>query len=429
MRGTKMWFLSYIGDFSTPLRSVRNDRDVSCRAKSFVSCRAKSRHLLLALLLLLSSCSKPQGQETAFVPVPDLNSPIEFSEQLVEPETKGLDPVTDALEGIKAQRFGVFSWWNPIGEVFDELYNPANLYQQNNDVVEVDFTTTPRKWKCNPSAYWPFACNLSFFAYAPYLEHTQPYLVGEETVQPELRFPSADYTQGMPRASYSPNPDITHQVDLCIAAPVFDREPSSTPIHFAFKHALTRIRLYIRAIGDDQGGYLAYRIDDVIINGIVGTNTFTYQDDADEPFVWDEVTASTPKDGNYHLTAAAGHLTQEWVMRNNSAYDPAVLHDLTTYTAANVSNAPNGSLYFLPQDLFTPILEIGVGQYVKGTSTLLSILPPIRKPLPTAQSWHAGETIAYLITVDVANYVILDITPVLTPWADAENTHPTQRIY
>lgn len=379
--------------------------------------------------ILLASCNKPQGQEASFVPVPDMSAPIEFSEQVTEPQTKGLDPVTDALEGIKAQRFGVFSWWNPRDEVFDELYNPANLYQQNNDVVEVDFTTTPRKWKCNPTAYWPFECNLSFFAYAPYLEHTQPYLVGEETVQPELRFPSADYTQGMPRASYTPNPDITHQVDLCIAAPVFDREPSSTPIHFAFKHALTRIRLYIRAIGDDQSGYLAYRINDVIFSGIVGTNTFTYQDDPDEPFVWDEVTSSTPKDGEYHLTVANSHLNPTWVYMSSTTYAPADLHNLLTYTDANGSDAPNGRLYLLPQALFTPVLELGVGQYIRGTNTLLSILPPIRKALPTAQSWHPGETVAYLVTVDLANYVILDITPVLTPWADAENPHPTQRIY
>lgn len=382
---------------------------------------------------LLASCSKPAAEETAeaavFTPVPDLSAPIEFSESVVmedTPGTKGLDPVDGALEGIKHQRFGVFSWWNPRADAFDALTNPANIYQSNSDVVFVeDLSSDLRKWRCTPRAYWPFSCNLSFFAYAPYLEHTQPWEEGGETRQPELMFPSADYTQGMPRATYSPDTNVTHQVDFCIAAPVFDREPSPTPIHFAFKHSTTRIRLFVKADGDRPPGY-DYRIDDAIISGVVGTNTFTYNDDPDRPFIWDAVTASTPKSGEYHLSVNDAELSESMV--NMISEHPG--SDISTYTAIN--SRPNGRLYLLPQELTSDAsLELAIGMYniSSGAPIRNSILPPFKVNLPVSQAWNPAQTIAYLITVDVSRYVVLDIVPLVIPWVDAGNTHPDQIIY
>ena len=401
---------------------------VIARAKELVIAGLKIL-VIAGLTGNLLSCSKPQEQEAAFVPVPDMSAPIEFSEQIAEPQTKGLDPITDPVYGIYQQHFGIYSWWNPIEEVFDELNNPANIYQSNNDVQFVEnISSSIRKWKCNPTAYWPFACNLSFFAYAPY-QHTEPYMVGDELMQPELVFPSNDYTQGMPRATYTPRTRVRNQVDFCLAPPVFDREPSNEPIHFAFQHALTRILLYVNVVGT-RLPYTQYRITDAIISNVVGTNTFTYVDNSSDPsippFVWDPVTSSTPHDGEYHLTYTNTELNSSWVK---------FVSDLTTETGTDRYtwiNAPDpGRLYLLPQELSDATLELAISTYREsgGSYTLSSILPPFRMTIPTAQSWEAGKAVAYLVTLDLTNLTVAGIKAMLVDWNDSVNAHPNQIIY
>ena len=375
---------------------------------------------------LLSGCTKHQGQEAALSPEPDLSAPIEFSEVISDtqsPDTKGLNPLNNVGDGIELQGFGVFSWWNPRGEAFDELHNPVNIYQNNNPVQEVDFTTTPRKWKCNPTAYWPLACNLSFFAYAPYLEHTQPYMVGDETVQPELRFPSADFTQGMPRATFTPDVSVANQVDFCIAAPVFDCPPSDDAIHLAFKHALTMIRLYVKLTGTPMPN-TKYRITDAIISGVAGTNTFTYRDNAAVPFVWDEVTDSTPKDGEYHLTKERSELVST-----------AMNHDINVYTQFKddyifINGVDQGRIYILPQNLSASAqLELGLSTYIGNSSEVSSIFPPFRMTLPSTPAWQPGKVIAYQVTLDVSSATVTSVTAVIVDWADSYNSHIDQIIY
>ena len=392
---------------------------------------AGSRLIVMAgltgnLLLLLASCSK--NTPAPFVPVPDESAPIEFSETVL-PETKGLDPVDNAPEGILWQHFGVFSWWNPRGTVFDAVSNPANFYQHNNHVAPIDPEETVggfRKWHCTPSAYWPLGCNLSFFAYAPYLMHTQPYEESGEQKTPQLIFPSDDYVQGMPRATYTPDVRVTNQVDLCIAAPVFDRVPSPEPIHFAFKHVMTRIRLFVRLLGDTPDANHFYRIDDAIISGVLGTNSFTYNDTPDVPVIWDSVDASEPREGEYHLTVNDQQLISGAMGISDSYSD----NDISTYTCVN--NEDNGRLYLLPQELTTAAeLELAIGFYYQngGQTRRVSILPPFTVSLPASQAWVSSSTVAYLVTVDVSKFVVMDINPLVTPWEDAGNTHPDQIIY
>lgn len=378
---------------------------------------------------LIAACTKPAGEEVAFTPEPDLSAPIEFSEQITEPQTKGLDPLTsDNAEGIWKQRFGVFSWWNPIGEAFDETHNDPNLYQVNNDVEHVasSFTSGEHSWRCNPRAYWPFRCNLSFFAYAPYLEHTQPWEEGGEMQQPALLFPSADYTQGMPRVTYSPRTNVSNQVDLCIAAPVFDREPSTEPIHFAFQHALTRILLYVKAIGTPLPGN-KYRITDAIISGIAGSNTFTYVNDVEHPFVWDDVTVSNPLDGEYHLTVANTQLVAAALNSDETPEHPTSAF-YTTYS--HINYPLNGRLYLLPQTLTASAqLELAVTAFAGDTQNVISIFPPFRVTLPDSQPWVAGQTIAYKVTIDISRVTVADIKPYIIPWADSGNVHEDEIIY
>lgn len=375
-----------------------------------------------AVLLAVVACTKPAGQEAAFTPEPDLSAPIEFSEQVAEPQTKGLEPLTGAfIEGIWNQHFGVYSWWNPKGTAFDPVHNPANVYQVNNDVVhQGTFASGVHSWKCNPSAYWPFKCNLSFFAYAPYLHH-ESYEQDGETLSPDIIFPSADYTEGMPRATYSPRTSVTNQVDFCIAPPVCDRLPSDDPVHFVFKHALTRIQLHVKALGTPMPG-TTYRVTDAIISGIAGSNTFTYVNDVDHPFVWDDVTVSNPLDGEYHLTGARTELVSTAL--NNTlpgAFDTDYLH---------VNSVDNGRLYLLPQILTSSAyLELAVTTFDHDTDDVLSVYPPFRMTLPASQPWVEGQTIAYQVTIDLSKVTVVGINAMIIPWEDAKDNTEDVIIY
>jgi len=371
-----------------------------------------------AVLLLAAACTKPAGQEAAFTPEPDLSAPIEFSEQVAEVETKGLDPMGDYYEGIELQHFGVYSWWNPKGTAFNPVSNDPNIYQVNNNVVYQGVISGKRTWKCAPSAYWPFRCNLSFFAYAPYLHH-ESYEFGGETLPPDIIFPSADYTQGTPRVTHTPRTSVTNQVDFCVAKPVYDRLASTEPIHFKFQHALTRIQIHVKALGTPMPS-TQYRITDAIISGVAGSNTFTYNNDPDVPFIWDAVTSSTPMDGEYHLTKTKGELVATPLNNTNpSAYDTDYLH---------INSFDNGRLYLLPQVLTaSACLELAVSAF-QGDA-VVSIFPPFRMTIPASQPWVAGQTIAYLVTIDISRVTIADIKAMIIPWDDAKDNTEDVIIY
>lgn len=378
--------------------------------------------LCLALVAALFSCRREPGTE-ASGPVPDTGAPISYCASAGAAQTKGLDEIDNSEDrGIIAQHFGIFALWNPAGTYFDEANNPAKAYLSNRNVAYTGRTDGRDYWSCNPAAYWPIDSWLNFFAYAPYQEHVQPYEDGDgNTLQPMLRFPSEDYTAGMPRASYCPNTDVTNQVDLCIGTPALDRSRADGTVPITFEHALTRIRIYVNVEGSKPATY-QYRVTDLIISGVMGTNTFTFQDDA-TPFVWDAASPSEPYDGSYHLTYDRTQLTSAWVKFTDDL--PPGATGLERYTWANQMD--NGRLYMLPQTLTDAAeLEVALSIYRDnggGSYSLVSILPPLTSKLPTNVVWEPGKTISYLVRLGVTEAIIAEVEPLVTDWTDAGNTH------
>ena len=341
-----------------------------------------------------------------------------------QPVTRGLDEIDNSSDrGIIPQRYGVYAIRNGEGVDFDEDANPANWYFQNSDVSYIEtLGNSNTLWCGNPPVFWPSFDRLNFFAYAPYMQDGR---AAGETEQ-ALVFPSEDYVSGMLRATYTPTANVTRQVDLCIGTPALNWTKGDGNVPFTFKHALTRVRLYVRVLGTRQPGY-EYRVTSAIFTGLVGSNSFTYVNDPDVPYRWDTVTAGTPHEDGYTLTYNGNQLTTDWV---KFVGDPCGEGITDPYTHINALD--NGRLYLIPQTLTSDAkLEIDISLYkVNGASaTLQAILPPFDMDLPTATAWEAGKTVSYLITVDATKLVVLDIKAMVSEWESAGNSHDTQTIF
>lgn len=361
------------------------------------------------------------GDEIFFQVDPMATDPFDGENPIYQAVTRGLDPIDNSIDrGIIPQRFGVYAVRNAEGVDFDPVNNPMNLYLNRHDVEYLEtLADDDTYWRGSPSAYWPSFDRLNFFTYAPY----RVAVPQAGSTEPDLQFPSSDYVKGMPRATYTPAANVTNQVDLCISRPALNLNytKENTPIvPLAFKHALTRIRLFVRVKGTRLPQYV-YRVTKINLSGLVGTNTFTYQDNATTPFVWDAITASTPHDAGYSLTYSATELTSSWV---TFIGDPAGDGITDSYTWVN---APvNGRLYLLPQPITEAAeMEIVISMYKESgvSASLQSVLPSFLMHLPTDTAWEPGKTVSYLITVDATNMVILDIDAKVDEWDSAGNTH------
>ena len=350
--------------------------------------------------------------------------------------TRGLDEIDNSTDrGIIPQRYGVFAWRNAENVPFDPVSNPMDLYMDNHDTEYLRTLASENTyWHGNPSVFWPSFDRLNFFAYAPYMAKVH----ADESGVPPLVFPSEDYTAGMPRATYTPNAVVNSQVDLCIGTPRFDRTKNDNPVPLTFKHALTRVRLYVRLIGttsqSTQPRDYEYRVTNAVLSGIVGTNTFTYQDNATLPYVWDAIPASVPRDAVYNLrwdTTPACQLTVNWLkFVGDSGIGPGVTDPYTWITAPD-----NGRMYLIPQSITSDAsLKLNISMYRPNAasianSALQSVLPPFNVSLPTDTAWEAGRTVSYLITVDITKLVVVDIRAMVSEWIDAGNTHGPQTIF
>ena len=400
-----------------------------------------SRKLLLkktnGTLVTVGACKKAYfrltvpSEEIFFevTPMADFATPA-----TLQPVTRGYDPIDNSSDvGLVAERnyYGVSAIRTAEGVSFAPADNPANWYVQNSAVSlmgepsDYNLFTENTIWCGNPPLFWPSFDNLTFFAYAPYLANVQP--VG--TTEPQLRFPSEDYVAGMPRATYTPDRGVSRQVDLCLSKPAFDWNKTMGNVPFSFKHALTQVRLYVRVKGEPLPGGHFFRADAAVFSGLVASNTFTYVNDTDTPFVWDPVTDSTPREEGalYTLDYQSAHL----VTNELPWYLPADLDDgTTTAQFLFINQTHNGRLYLIPQAITSMAkLQLNINLYRSSPVSLVSMLPPFIMNLPTATPWGAGQTVSYLITVDASRMVVLDIVAKVTPWADPGNDHDEQTIY
>lgn len=378
-------------------------------------------------MITLAGCRKAELDSGNKAPVPDMSAPIEWT-VTTEVQAKGLDYMDNSDRGILSQRFGVFGYWNnpdsPVNDPYNMVY--SSPFIKNSEMEYTVLEGGTYSWSCKPKAYWPYQGSATFFAYAPYQKNMQPYEDSNgNNVEPMLRFPAADYESGLLRASFSPSTRVTNQADFCIACPQFDKTKENGPINLLFKHTLTRLRFYVNIKGTKEANS-EYLVSDFTLSGIMGTNTFTYQNNADMPFKWDEATDATKYKGSYQLTHSGSQLTSSWVkFKSESAGDPSI----DDYTFIN--ELDNGRLYLLPQTLTENAkVEFSISIYKSSGENyvLSSVLPPTTIFLPTTTSWEVGKTISYLITLNYTSesteFIETSITPLITDWTDSGNTPP-----
>ncbi|GAA6252846.1 hypothetical protein F050043D4_38810 [Bacteroides thetaiotaomicron] len=132
--------------------------------------------------------------------------------------SRGIIRSTDNLSG-----FGVFAYYHNNGMYNDETSTPNYMYN-------VAVRKNVGDWMYAPLKYWPTKGTLSFFAYSPHTSDTEGALSVSGINQP-----------GLPVLSYTVPDDITKQLDILTAVPIYESMDLNTKIHFDFQHALARI--------------------------------------------------------------------------------------------------------------------------------------------------------------------------------------------
>lgn len=195
--------------------------------------------LSLALLALaLLSCAK-QPQETG-------GDPVSFDSSLTETVTKTTSPLPDNTT------FAVFAWYTGQS-AWSASAAPNFMY--NEDVTY----TSPSTYAYDPVKYWPnnTGDKVSFWAYCP---HNAAGLTLSESAGGDAY--SNTSTTGLPYLDYT---TVTGSGLVDLMSSDFDpSDPSvkdlskpnlNTPVHFVFRHLLSRIVFHFVKVDDDSNNY------------------------------------------------------------------------------------------------------------------------------------------------------------------------------
>lgn len=362
----------------------------------------------IAVLLAVAaavSCDKEQ----AVVPVEDGKDLIGFSVDCRDAvSTKGTAQVT--LAGLRTRGFGVSAWWRKDGEFFGSV-DDDHLYFLNHAVSFLSNAGTSDDWVMNPAEYWPLGSSLSFFAYAPYFDSSDPTLV----------FPAPD-TQSMPRGRFTQKVSPSAQVDFCLAAPSLDRKADGGNVPVTFNHALTKVLLYVNVTGVPADvPNLKYRLESVRWNGLVGVNSFTFGGSTNG-FRWDPLPRGdvSKRTASYVETMAAGELSDQALPAIGYHDHPATLDKYLL-----VNGSEKGVLYMLPQPVTSAgSVEFNLKGYTVsgGTWTPYESREPISVKLPVETVWEPGKVVAYTVTLDVTNWKEIMFDVQITAWGSNSQT-------
>ena len=325
--------------------------------------------------------------------------------------TKGAGELTAA--SLRSRSFGLFAWWNSSNMYFSGIRD-ASLYLDNMEMEYIESTVSGDRWSCSTQTFWPLGCNLTFFAYAPYLDCDGPVLT----------LPNGDDSL-LPRGTFVQETDVSGQIDLCLAAPVYDRASNAGDVPMGFTHALSKVLFYVNIEGTpDNEEDFVYRVESLTVNDVVGSNSFTYGN-SNVGYRWDNVPRSdlASRNTDYSLTRANAELVDDVLVH---------VDDLTTETGLDryvcVNGTSDGYLYLLPQPMTgASTVEIVVyGYSVEGGNLVhKTTLDPFVLRLPEETVWEPGSVVAYAATLDITRWdAIINFTATVTPWG-AESIVPT----
>lgn len=368
------------------------------------------RYLLAILLpaVAFSSCRQEAIPDT--VPA-DGKYPLTWRVNVSTKSAASLD--TDAL---KTTPFGVQAYWTDKGLPYKSTSSAA-LFLDNRKVV---YNSTDDLWECDPKAWWVLGKQISFFAYAPWVASKadptdpDPYFVFDDT-DPQVFL----------RGSFSQFDDPAQQKDLLIASPMLDQFMGAlpAPVPLTFKHALSKILVYLNITGDTEGH--KFKLKSMSLGNIAGSGAFNYNTSAGG-FTWDEIPRSNTavRNKTYNLSIDDATLEDAYIPHVDDL--PPGATGLARYLRVQTAN--KGELMMLPQPLTTTselILRLDAyreepassGNWVYDSSEA-----PFDLILPAENSWEAGNVYCYTITLDVTHHYIIQFGITITPWGSYSQT-------
>ena len=359
----------------------------------------------ILLCYVLGGCSKQWNPALKV----DGSRPIGVESYLANGiQSKGVGEVTTA--SLRSRSFGLFAWWTMEDMYFSGI-SSGSLYLDNMQMVFVGNTLAGDRWTCSTESYWPLGCNLSFFAYAPYMDCNGPM----------LSLPNGD-AGPLPRGTFSQETSVSDMEDLCLAVPVYDRNSDAGDVPMVFNHALTKVSFYINIEGtpDEDTGFV-YRVESLTLRNVVGRNSFTFGNSA-QGFRWDDLprTDLGSRDTDYTLSRLDGELVDDTLIHVSD------LTDETGYDRfVRVNGTSEGQLYLLPQPMTgaSTVEAVIYGYSVDGGGNLVhrTTLDTFTLRLPEETVWGPGDEVAYSATIDITRWdAIINFSASVIPWGAEE---------
>lgn len=348
------------------------------------------------LALLTCSCSKQQDVESREIGV--------LTPRSGAGATKGSGGLT--TESLRSRSFGLFGYYRDGGDYFEGV-DEDYLLVDNATMSYVETTGGGDRWVCDPTVYWPLGCSMTFFAYAPHLDADGAILT----------LPNAD-GHSMLRGTFNVPADPKEQPDFCLSDPVMDWTVSQGDVPVSFEHALTRVRFYFNLKGlAYEGDYHVYRVKELSIEGLVGTNKFTYG--GTNGWYWDDLprNASSLRTASYSMSIEDGTLD---AVDLPYSWDRISQSGLDRFECINLSD--DAALYLLPQPLtsaasvslqLAAYMDDGEGNWVEDTRAEIA---PMVVSLPEATVWRSADTVCYSASIDMTWDMEMVFAVTVTPW-------------
>lgn len=300
----------------------------------------------LFIACLLTGCSKE-------IPSQNNQDVIGFN---IDAATRGTVQTTDNLPG-----FGVLAYYHATGGFNSAVSTPDYMYN-------VQVQKSGSNWVYNPLRYWPLNGSMSFFAYAP---HTA-------SAGGSLGI-SAKESTGIPILTYTVPDNVTQQLDLLAATPLYAITDRANKVHFDFNHTLSRVNFDAKLSSALPTGWTA-KVKEVQISSLKNKGTYRFDS-------W--TIAGDAADKSYTLSIANG-----------------LLRDVTVGAAAfQPVSADNANLFLIPQAVDAgDIITVTVLFNKNGTpeeKIFQRPLTDIITSLGIAKAYNVKITISSPITFDL----------------------------
>ena len=195
----------------------------------------KAKNLLMAFSAIAAVCASSCTQEEEmFINGDQDGDAVAFGTYLAgAPETRA--SVMD-LPALKEKGFGVFAFHTGTEDYNIKKPNHVPNFMYNQEVTWGGDDAEGGKWQYSPVKYWPSnpTEEVSFFAYAPYIE--TPGATGITAF-------TGNTAEGDPKLSFKMDENVDNQVDLLYSNNAMDirKQTIGENVNFRFKHALSRI--------------------------------------------------------------------------------------------------------------------------------------------------------------------------------------------